>query len=261
MRAALLLSYAHFLFLHPLSLYISHIQAVVATATYPYTPSASATPLPRIHQPILQPNSSTVLTPGTTFLITWTPDTRFQNVTLELWDRTSWGYSRDFGTFCYHYLNPFCGSIGLHVPNTGNFSWPIPIPQNGFPRNDRSFWIKMYVNDFLKPEIGTVDPVVTFSESFAFGSTDGTGWISSTPPIWAMMQTGTSPGDSSSTVLVTAQDQTVATSSVIALTASSVASATTGFAKKSGLENTSQGVFSRKGRPWVSGMGILLGFL
>lgn len=114
-----------------------------------------------------------MLTAGTTFAIKWKPDRHFSNVTLELWDKTSWGYSRNFGNLCYHYVNPFCGTIASHAPNTGSFEWRIPKPNNEFPRGQKVFWIKIYVDDFMKPEINNKDPVLSYSQHFAFAPEPG----------------------------------------------------------------------------------------
>lgn len=121
-----------------------------------------------VTQPIHHPNANDTLTPGSTFTITWTPNTHFANVTLELWDKTTWGYSRDFGDLCYRWVNPFCGTIASHAPNTGSFEWHIPKPGSDFPRGIQVFWIKMYVDDYQKPEINNTDPVLSYSESFEF---------------------------------------------------------------------------------------------
>src|SRR6186713_1319858 len=104
-----------------------------------------------IEQPFVHPNRDDVLVPGGTFTIQWTADTRFANITLELWDKTSWGYSRDFGSLCYHWVNPFCGTIVSHAPNNGSYVWHIPKPGSDFPRGDRVFWVKMYVDDYFHP--------------------------------------------------------------------------------------------------------------
>lgn len=126
-----------------------------------------------VSQPILHPISTDTLVPGSVFIITWKPDTHFANVTLELWDNTTWGYSRDFGDLCYRWVNPFCGTIVSHAPNTGSFEWHIPKPGSDFPRGIEVFWIKMYVDDYQKPEINNSDPVLSYSQRFAFELTPG----------------------------------------------------------------------------------------
>lgn len=136
------------------------------------TPTAAGPSV--ISQPIIHPARRDILAPGTTFTITWLPNPHFKNVTLQLWDKTSWGYSRDLLTGCIPWLrNPFCGTIAKHAPNTGTYDWMIPNPQNGslgfgFPRDDRVFWIKMYVEDYVNTDIGNQDPVLSYSQNFAF---------------------------------------------------------------------------------------------
>ncbi|KAF2873968.1 hypothetical protein BDV95DRAFT_317680 [Massariosphaeria phaeospora] len=131
----------------------------------------SAPPHPEpsyISQPILHPTHDDLIEAGGIFSIEWTPDSAFQNVTLEIWDNTSWGYSRDFGSLCYHWINPFCGTIVSHAPNTGTYEWHVPKPGSDFPRGEWVFWIKMYVDDFLHHEIGNTSPVLSYSQTFAF---------------------------------------------------------------------------------------------
>ncbi|KAF2194799.1 hypothetical protein K469DRAFT_706288, partial [Zopfia rhizophila CBS 207.26] len=124
----------------------------------PLVSAQQTTPSPtqpsRVQQPILSPSKKDVLTPGGTFTIRWEPNSHFANVTLEIWDKTTWGYSRDFGELCYHWVNPFCGTIASHAPNTGSYEWHIPKPGSEFPRGEKVFWLKMYVDDYLKPDIG-----------------------------------------------------------------------------------------------------------
>ncbi|KAF2203082.1 hypothetical protein GQ43DRAFT_439146 [Delitschia confertaspora ATCC 74209] len=133
----------------------------------------------QITQPIHQPTSSTLLAPNTSLTITWTPDRHFSSVTLELWDSSFYGHARDFGAQpCYHWPNPFCGTIASHAPNIGAFNWRVPEPMpgregKGFPpklSGLKLFWIKIYVDDYLKSERGfdNTEPVVSFSERFAF---------------------------------------------------------------------------------------------
>lgn len=134
---------------------------------------STATKQSTIEQPIVHPSREDTLTAGTTFVIEWKPDHHFSNVTIELWDKTSWGYSRNFGSLCYHYVNPFCGTIVSHARNTGSFEWRIPKPNNEFPRGQKVFWIKIYVDDFMKPEINNKDPVLSYSQHFAFAPDPG----------------------------------------------------------------------------------------
>lgn len=125
-----------------------------------------------IEQPIIHPSSEDTLTAGGIFTIKWKPDGRFSNVTLELWDNSR-GYSRNFGSFCYFYVNFYCGTIASHVPNSGSFEWRVPKPNNEFPRGQKVFWIKIYVDDFLKPEINNKEPIVSYSQHFAFAPEPG----------------------------------------------------------------------------------------
>jgi hypothetical protein len=159
--------------LAPFSILIFSICFIVTLVSAQDPTSHSLTASSRLSQPILHPNSSEILTAGTTFVIQWQPLPSFSNVTLELWDRTRWGYSRDFGTPCFPYNNPFCGIIALRTPNSGSFTWAIPKPADGFQRGQRSFLIKMYVDDFHKPEMGNTMPIVSYSEAFAFAPEPG----------------------------------------------------------------------------------------
>lgn len=143
----------------------------LAASSQPASPSS--TKPSSIEQPITHPIDDDVITAGTVFTITWKPDRHFSNVTLELWDKTSWGYSRSFGNLCYHYVNPFCGTIVSHAPNTGSYEWRVPKPNNEFPRGQKVFGIKMYVDDFMKPEINNRDPVLSYSQNFAFALEPG----------------------------------------------------------------------------------------
>ena len=149
-----------FLFIYSYFLYILLVAAQI--------PSPSPTHPSIIEQPIIHPTKEDQLTPGSTYTIQWIPDPAFSNVTIELWDKTSWGYSRDFGDLCYHWVNPFCGTIVSHAPNTGTFEWNVPKPGSDFPRDERVFWIKMYVDDYWRPDLGNTDPVLSYSQNFAF---------------------------------------------------------------------------------------------
>jgi hypothetical protein len=173
----------------------------------------SAQPSP-LSQPLLSPNHTSVLTTGTSYLIIWTPSPYFSNITLEIWDNTTWGYSLDFGSFpCYHWPNPFCGSIISHAPNNGSYLWNIPKPTRNvghrYPTGKKFFWIKLYVDDFWKDGKNT-EPVVTYSEKFAFamepGADEGSGG-SSTATVRMMMEPTIAPNVlQSSTVSVTKHD-------------------------------------------------------
>ncbi|KAF2011073.1 hypothetical protein BU24DRAFT_413754 [Aaosphaeria arxii CBS 175.79] len=173
---------------------LSNIPLVTSQA-----PTPSSTQPSIIEQPIFRPTREDVLIPGGTFKIEWTPDKHFENVTLELWDKTSWGYSRDFGSLCYHWVNPFCGTIASHAPNNGSFEWQIPKPGSDFPRGERVYWIKMYVDDYIKPDIGNKDPVLSYSPNFMFIPENGeipppeqqtiTNTMSSPPTLWPSPET------------------------------------------------------------------------
>jgi hypothetical protein len=123
-------------------------------------------------QPILQPTASSTLTPGTTFTVSWNASQHFSNITIELWDNTTTGYSRLFSpTFssCYRWNPPYCGNIAVNVPNTGNYDWVIPNPStDDWPSQKSAFRIKMYVIDYWKPDVGNLAPVLSFSDWFAF---------------------------------------------------------------------------------------------
>ncbi|KAF2266423.1 hypothetical protein CC78DRAFT_578120 [Lojkania enalia] len=153
--------------LSPLSLFfVSSFYSIVTCQTSTPQPSG-------IQQPITHPTRHEVLTPGGTFTIQWIADLHFSNVTLEIWDKTSWGWSREFGEQCYHWVNPFCGTIGSHLPNTGSYEWRIPKPGSNFPRGEHVFWIKMYVDDYIKEDIGNKDPVLSYSQNFSFAPEPG----------------------------------------------------------------------------------------
>ncbi|KAF2247072.1 hypothetical protein BU26DRAFT_520343 [Trematosphaeria pertusa] len=146
-------------------------------AQSPTEPSSAAPSA--FSQPILHPNRTDDVVPGTIFTIRWTPVPDFQNVTLQLWDKTPWGISHDLLTPCFPWgRNPFCGTIAFHAPNTGSFDWQIPNPASGeagsgFPRGEKVFWIKIYVEDYMHPEIGNRDPVVSYGQNFEFAPADG----------------------------------------------------------------------------------------
>lgn len=135
---------------------------------------------PVLTQHILHPAHKDVLVPGSVSTIRWNANTHFKNVTLQLWDNTSWGYSHDLLTPCYPWgRNSFCGTIATHVPNTGSYDWTIPNPANGtlgfgFPRNETVFYVKIFVEDYIKEELGNRHPVVSWSQNFAFAA-DGQG--------------------------------------------------------------------------------------
>jgi hypothetical protein len=134
-------------------------------------------------QHIVHPAHKDILVPGSTSTIQWDANDHFKNVTLQLWDHTSWGYSHDLLTPCFPWgRNSFCGTIAMHVPNTGSFEWYIPNPTNGslgygFPRDEQVFWVKIFVEDYINEEIGNHLPVVSWSQNFAFAADGESGTI------------------------------------------------------------------------------------
>ncbi|KAK7188401.1 hypothetical protein PSPO01_05592 [Paraphaeosphaeria sporulosa] len=141
----------------------------LTTAQLPTSKATSA-----LTQPFLHPIRGDVLLPGSIFTIQWDANPAFKNITLQLWDKTSWGFARDLLSPCHPWArNPFCGTIAASAPNTGSFAWLVPNPQNGtlgfgFPRGEHAYWVKMYVEDYLQPGIGNKDPVLSYSQNFAF---------------------------------------------------------------------------------------------
>ncbi|KAF2649801.1 hypothetical protein K491DRAFT_721333 [Lophiostoma macrostomum CBS 122681] len=123
-------------------------------------------------QPIIQPTASSTISPGATFTVTWNASTHFSNITLELWDNTTIGYSRLFSptlSSCYRWNPPYCGNIAVNVANTGSYDWVIPTPStDDWPSKQSVFRIKMYVIDYWKPDVGNLAPVLSFSDWFAF---------------------------------------------------------------------------------------------
>ncbi|ORY09823.1 hypothetical protein BCR34DRAFT_656186 [Clohesyomyces aquaticus] len=189
----------------PARLTILLLSLITITTAQTTTPPPSTQPS-RVSQTILTPNRTSLLTPGSPFTITWIPDPHFSNITLEIWDKTSWGYSRDFGDLCYHWVNPFCGTIASHAPNTGSFVWQVPKPGSDYPRDAgngtgegtgssgvRVFWIKMYVDDYLKEGYNR-DPVLSYSQNFAFRGDGDSGTVGWTSSVGAEGWPGTSSG-------------------------------------------------------------------
>ncbi|KAF2437878.1 hypothetical protein P171DRAFT_505587 [Karstenula rhodostoma CBS 690.94] len=153
---------------HPRVLLVSNLIHL----TTAQLPTSKATPVDT--QPFRHPIHGDVLLPGSVFTIEWEANPAFHNVTLQLWDKTSWGFARDLLAPCHPWArNPFCGTIAASAPNTGAFAWLVPDPRNGslaagFPRGERAYWVKMYVDDYLQPAVGNADPVLSYSRNFAF---------------------------------------------------------------------------------------------
>jgi hypothetical protein len=220
-----------------------------------------------ISQPILSPNHTSLLATGSLYLITWEPSRNFSNITLEIWDNTLWGYSRDFGSFpCYHWSNPFCGTIISHAPNNGSYLWNVPQPVrvigHRYPIGEQYFWIKLYVDDFWKEGMNT-EPVVTYSERFAFAAVAGEdGAESSTTGLEAMVAPTMAPNViQQSTALVTGQNPTSTYSG--ATTRSFNASVLpTGVPKKNNTDAVSiNGMASKVGRSLPGSRMMFLGWL
>ncbi|KAF1954764.1 hypothetical protein CC80DRAFT_549947 [Byssothecium circinans] len=155
-----------------LLLYASSVRA--QTSTQPL-PRITGTPS-LLSQHFIHPAKNDVLVTGGTFTIRWTVIPDFNFVTIQLWDKTSYGYSRDLLTPCSHYSrNALCGTISDQVPNTGSFEWQIPSPANNtnsagypFPRGEKRFWIKMFVEGYMQNSTGNKEPVISYSQNFAF---------------------------------------------------------------------------------------------
>lgn len=135
-------------------------------------PTSKATSV--LTQRFIHPIRGDIPLPGSIFTIRWDANPAFKTITLQLWDKTSWGFSRDLLSPCHPWIgSPFCGTIASAAPNTGSFDWTIPNPVNGslgfgFPRGETAYWIKMYVDDYFQTSIGNKDPVVSYSQNFAF---------------------------------------------------------------------------------------------
>lgn len=166
---------------------------------------------PPLTQPFLHPTHGDILLPGTTFTLLWTPLPTFQTITLQLWDKTSWGFSRDLLSPCHPWVrSPFCGTIASSAPNTGSFEWTVPNPLNGslgygFPRGEAAFWVKMYVEDYMREGSGNGEPVVSYSQNFGFARL-GEGAVTVTVVTTATVTeggSGTSEGRGPPTVYVT----------------------------------------------------------
>ncbi|KAF2683859.1 hypothetical protein K458DRAFT_43206 [Lentithecium fluviatile CBS 122367] len=191
-----------------------------------YAQSSASTsvpsPQPVLTQHITHPTHKDVLVPGSVSTIRWNANVHFKNVTLQLWDKTSWGYSHDLLTPCFPWgRNPFCGTIAYHAPNTGSFDWQIPNPANGslgygFPRNEQVFWVKIFVEDYVNEEIGNRHPVVSWSQNFAFAADGESGTV--------VNDEGTTTSSEGVPVLVT--NSKSATSSLGPTTTAAAASAT-----------------------------------
>ncbi|PVH99685.1 hypothetical protein DM02DRAFT_656160 [Periconia macrospinosa] len=126
-------------------------------------------------QHFIHPAKNDVLTLGSTLTIRWTEITYYKYVTIQLWDHTSHGFSHDLLTSCSPFSRKTCGNIATHAPNTGSFEWKIPVPVNGtnsaghaFPRGEKVFWLRMFVEDYVQNSIGNKVPVVSYSQGFAF---------------------------------------------------------------------------------------------
>lgn len=182
--------------------------ALLTTAQIPTSKATSP-----LTQRFLHPIRNDILLPGSTFTIQWTPNPAFHNITLQLWDKTSWGFSRDLLSPCRPWnRSPFCGTIASSAPNTGTFNWTVPNPQNGsmgfgFPRGEPAYWIKMYVEDYLQESVGNTEPVVSYSQNFAFARVGERG-VTATETDEAT-STGVDPGPP--TVYVTVVDNGTAT--------------------------------------------------
>ncbi|KAF2641887.1 hypothetical protein P280DRAFT_479148 [Massarina eburnea CBS 473.64] len=165
------------------------ILLIILFNVFVHTPVAEAqasTSTPSLHsQRFVHPSKGDVLVTGDTFTIRWTTIPQFGYVTLQLWDKTSYGYSHDLTTPCYPYArSTFCGTIATHVPNNGSHEWRIPFPANGtnnagytFPRGEKVFWVKLFVEDFIQSSIGNKDPVLSFSQNFAFAKEGESGTV------------------------------------------------------------------------------------
>lgn len=243
-------------FLFLVILYASLVQSQSSTPT--------STGPSVLTQPIVHPTRGDIIEPGSTFTIKWEQNDHFQNVTLQLWDKTSWGYSRDLAGACDPWGgNPFCGNIASHAPNTGSFDWQVPDPANGtlgfgFPRGERVFWVKLYVEDYVKEDINNKDPVLAYSSNFAFAK-DGEPGTTVSEPMTSTSLEGDSPG----TVFVTVYDSTTAGVGMTATGTGPTVSvtATRAPAKNDTAPSLAEGKASRPGRSVVSALLLMLGLL
>jgi len=244
---------------------IVSILAIQPSNAQSATPTSSAPKPSVLTQHIYHPAHKDILVPGSISTIRWTANPHFQNVTLQLWDNTSWGYSRDLLSPCIPWgRNSFCGTIATHTPNTGSFDWYIPNPANGslghgFPRDEQVFWVKIFVEDYLNEEIGNKRPVVSWSQNFAFAADgesgsvvddDQSGTSSEGVPVYVSDGQSSATNSGAGTASTTATISTTATTTRPFSNAGSVAQPTQGAAN------------SLKGRIWLSGpWWLALGFI
>ena len=219
-------------------------------------PTSKATSV--ITQRFIHPTRGDVLLPGSVFTIKWEPNANFKNITLQLWDKTSWGFSRDLLSSCHPWdRNPFCDTIASDAPNTGSFDWMIPNPQNGslgfgFPRGQRAYWIKMYVEDYVQADIGNDLPVLSYSHNFAFAKEGEAGTLVTEEATSTVFDSGPP------TVYVTVSDDATATTNDVGTVSETAASTR--------LRNATnllplEGSGSKITRSMLSGLMLLLGLL
>lgn len=225
-----------------------------STAQLP-TPQATSV----LTQHFIHPIRGDVLLPGSIFTIRWDLNPAFKNLTLQLWDKTSWGFSRDLLSPCHPWArNPFCGTIATSAPNTGSFDWTVPNPPNGslgygFPRGEKAFWVKMYVEDYMHEEIGNVDPVLSYSQNFAFAK-EG-----EAPVLATEEASSTVPERGPPTVYVTVIDNGTATATSTG-TGGSVKETATATRMRNGTAMVPvEGKASRIGYNVLGGILLLLG--
>jgi len=101
--------------------------ATLVVSDIPTWPETSfATLLPR-------PTQGEVLTPGSTYTISWTPPVGTA-VNIEINDGfpPSHGSAHVFGPVCGGWvINYHCGQIAKKAPNSGTYEWVIPVPGTG----------------------------------------------------------------------------------------------------------------------------------
>jgi hypothetical protein len=228
-------------------------------------PTSSAPKSTVLTQHVLHPAHKDILVPGSISTIRWEVNSHFTNVTLQLWDNTSWGYSRDLLSPCIPWgRNPFCGTIATHVPNTGSLDWYIPNPANGslgygFPRDEQVYWVKIFVEDYLHDEIGNRRPVVSWSQNFAFAADGESGSVVDDEP-------STTNSEGVPVYVTDRQSATMGSSAASTVTSTSVSAkttATTSLPKGGSVAPPTQGEASTlKGSMWLSGaLSLVLGFI
>ncbi|CAI6336507.1 unnamed protein product [Periconia digitata] len=204
------------------------------------SPTASASG----SQHFIHPAGGDVLTLGTTLTIRWTAITNYKYVTIQLRDNTSQGFSQDLLTPCTPFSRKYCGNIATHAPNTGSFEWVIPIPVNGtdstghtFPRGERVFWLKMFVEDFINAETGNKQPVLSYSQIFAFAK-EGESGTTVSVDVATLMVAGGLPLETIALTDAAPGSITTQTAEATTVTAGDTAKASTSTTRKASFKSS-----------------------